>query len=83
MLESKLRLSGKSFMNVLNSKEPNIEPCGISLRTEVHFEKLTFILTHCLLFLSKASIKSISKGSKLYLFNLLINLLCGTLSKAF
>ena len=67
MLESKFKVSGKSFMNIINSKGPNIEPCGIPLRTEAHLETNPFILTRCLLFLRKAAIQSISKGSS-YIF---------------
>ena len=45
MLKSKFRLSGKSFIDIINNKGPNIELSRIPLRNEAHFEKTPFNLT--------------------------------------
>jgi len=38
MLESTFSLSGKSFIYIINSSGPNINPLGIPLRTEAQHE---------------------------------------------
>ena len=73
----------KSLIKIINNNGPRIEPCGIPLRTCLQYEKKPLTRTLCLLLTKKDSIHLIISILILYECSLLINLLCGTLSKAF
>jgi len=71
----KVQISTKSFMNIINSNGPKIDPCGrpISLNTSVQNENSPFTLTLCF-----RSVRKFYKERSL--FN---NRLWGTSSNAF
>ena len=65
------------------SRGPRTVPCGIPDVTSCQFDSFLFTATFCLLLEMKASIQFTISLLIFRLFNLLINLLCGTVSKAY
>ena len=76
-------VSGKSFMYNTKGRGPRTVPCGIPDVTSCQFDSFPFTATFCLLLEMKASIQFTISLLIFILFNLLISLLCGTVSKAF
>ena len=75
--------SGRSFTYRTNNKVPKTDPCGIPDVTLCQFNYFPFTATFCRLFVMNASIQLTKSFLMLKLFNLLISLVCGTVSKAF
>ena len=75
--------SGRLFTYRTNNKGPRTDPCGIPDVTLCQFDSFPFTATFYHLFVMNASIQLIKSFLMLKLFNLLISLLCGTVSKAF
>ena len=62
---------------------PRTDPCHIPYIMSCQFDSLPFTTTFCLLLEMNASIQFTISLLIFRLFNLLISLLCGTVSKAF
>ena len=75
--------SGRSFTYRTSNKGPRTDPCGIPDVTLCQFDSFPFTATFCHLFVMNASIQLTKSFLMLKLFNLLISLVCGTVSKAF
>ena len=76
-------LSSKSFMYIAKKSGPMTDPWGTSLKTSVHLELASTIVTLCLLQLRKSSNHFATSSVTPYPLILWTNLRWGTKSKAF
>ena len=72
-----------SFIYMTNKTSTRTEPCGTLLSTSIQLDSLSFRITRCFLPLSQSSIQPYILPPIPCALTLAINLLWGTLSKAF
>ena len=78
-----VKFSGKSLIKIRNNNGPVTVPWGTLESTLTQSENSPLITTRCFLFVRKVLIQLRVLPLMPYLFSLMSNRLCGTLSKAF